>query len=168
MLENGLVNLLEAEVHALLALLERSNVLLKLLVDLSDDSVEPIFDVCVRQINLFRHLNGLVVELLRGLNLNVQLMDFRVGAPTTLNLNVRLLVLHLQLVELLGHLLVLVPQDVQLLLVVAHGLEQLRVGCLPREELLYDLLNIGETRLRSNLLEGLLNLCCSRHLFVHL
>ena len=109
MLENGLVNLLEAEVHALLALLERSNVLLELLVDLSDDSVEPIFDVCVRQINLFRHLNGLVVELLRGLNLNVQLMDFRVGAPTTLNLNVRLLVLHLQLVELLGHLLVLVP-----------------------------------------------------------
>ena len=59
-------------------------------------------------------------------------------------------------------------QHVQLLLVVADGLEQLRVGRLAREELLHDLLNIREASLRSDLLERLLNFSRSRHLFVHL
>ena len=98
----------------------------------------------------------------------MELMDLGVGRSTAFNLNVRLLVLHLQLVELLCHLLVLVPQRVQLLLVVADCLEQLRVRGLTREELLHDLLDVGEARLRPDLLEGLLDFGRPRHLFVHL
>ena len=59
-------------------------------------------------------------------------------------------------------------QHVKLLLVVADGLEELRVGRLAREELLHDLLNIREASLRSDLLESLLDFGRPRHLFVHL
>jgi len=77
------------------------------------------------------------------------------------------LVLHLQLVELFGNLLVFAPQSVQLLFVFAYGVQQLRVGRLPREELLHDLLDVAEAGLRSDLLERALNLRRLRHLRVH-
>ena len=167
-LDDRLHDLLKAELHRPIFLLERTNVLAKLLVDLANDPVQPVFHVCVCELDLLAHLDRLVVELLRRLDLNVQLVNLRVGRATTLNLNIGLLVLHLELVELLGDLLVLVPQHVQLLLVVAHGLQQLRVGCFPREKLLDDLLDIGEACLRSDLLEGLLYLSRPCHFLVHL
>ena len=159
---------MEAELHRPVLLLEGANILTELLINLADHPVQPVLDICIGQFNLLVHLNGFIVELLRGLDLDMKLMDLGVGGASSFNLDIWLLVLHLQLVELFCHLLVLMPQHVQLLLVVADGLKKLRVSGLPCEELLHDLLNIGETRLRSNLLEGLLNLCCSRHLFVHL
>ena len=60
------------------------------------------------------------------------------------------------------------PQHVQLLLVVRHSLKQLTVGRLPREELLNDLLHIGEASLRPYLLKRLLYFRRARHLLVHL
>lgn len=76
--------------------------------------------------------------------------------------------MHLQLVELLRDLLVLSPQTIQLLFVLTHGVQQLRVGRFSCEELLHDLLNVTEARLSSDLLESTLYLSCLRHLSVHL
>ena len=167
-LDDRLHDFLEAELHRPVLFIEGADVLAKLLVNLADHPVEPVLHICVGQLNLLIHLDGLVVELLRSLDLNVELMDLGVGRSTALNLNIWLLVLHLQLVQLLGDLLVLMSQHVQLLLIVADGLEQLRVGRLAREKLLHDLLNIREASLRSDLLEGLLDFSCSCHLLVHL
>ena len=47
-------------------------------------------------------------------------------------------------------------------------MQQLRVSGLTSEELLDDLLYIGETGLRTDHLEGLFNLGRPRHLLVHL
>ena len=167
-LDDRLHDFLEAELHRPVLVIEGADVLAKLLVNLADHPVEPVLHICVSQLNLLIHLDGLVVELLRSLDLNVELMDLGVGRSTALNLNIWLLVLHLQLVQLFGDLLVLMSQHVQFLLIVADGLEQLRVGRLAREKLLHDLLNIREASLRSDLLEGLLNFSCSCHLLVHL
>lgn len=138
------------------------------MVNLADNSVEPVFDIGISEIDLFVHLDGLVVELLRGLNLDMELMNLGVRGATTFDFNVWLLVLHLKLVKLFSDLLVLMSQHVQLLLVVADSLQQLRVCGFSREEFLNDLLHIRETCLSANLLESLLDLCGSGHLFVHL
>ena len=158
---------MEPKFHRSVLLLKRPNVLPELLVDLADHPVQPVLHIGVREFDLFAHLDRLVVEFLGGLDLNVELVDLRVGGAATLNLDVGLLVLHLQLVQFLRHLLVLMPQHVQLLLIIRHSLKQLTVGGLPREELLNDLLHIGEASLRSDLLESLLDLRCTGHLFVH-
>ena len=158
---------MEPKFHRSVLLLKRPNVLPELLVDLADHPVQPVLHIGVGEFDLFAHLDRLVVEFLRGLDLDVELVDLRVGGAATLNLDVGLLVLHLQLVQFFRHLLVLVPQHVQLLLIIRHSLKQLTVGRLPREELLNDLLHIGEASLRSDLLESLLNLRSTGHLFVH-
>ena len=77
-------------------------------------------------------------------------------------------VLHLEFVELLSHLLVLSTQVVELLLVFANSLQKLRVGGLSGEELLHNLLDVGEASLGANVLEGLFDLGGACHLFVHL
>ena len=159
---------MEAELHRPVLLLECANILTKLLINLADHPVQPVLYICIGQFNLLVHFDGFIVELLRSLDLDMKLMDLGIGGASSFNLDIWLLVLHLQLVELFCHLLVLMPQHVQLLLVVADGLKKLRVRGLPCEELLHDLLNIGETRLRSNLLESLLNLSSACHFLLHL
>lgn len=76
--------------------------------------------------------------------------------------------MHLQLVELLRDLLILPAQTIELLFVLTHSVQQLRVSRLSREELLHDLLNVTEARLSSDLLESTLDLGGLRHLSVHL
>ena len=64
-------------------------------------------------------LGSLFIELLCGLNLDVQLMDLRIGRTSVFNLNILVrLILHGQIVELFSDLLVLVSESVQLFLVV--------------------------------------------------
>lgn len=168
-LDDGLHDFLEAEMHRLLLFVVLANVLAKLLVNLLDHTVEPVSHIGVRQFDLLVHLSRLVVLFLGCLDLAVQLVDVWVGRATHLDVAVLLLVrvLHLQLVEFLCDILVIMAKAVQLLLVVADSLQQLRVGGLSCEELGHNLLNIGETGLCPNLLEGLLDLCSSGHLFVH-
>jgi len=57
---------------------------------------------------------------------------------------------------------------VKFLLILADSLQKLRVGGLTREELLHDLLDIGEASLGANLLESSLDFVRPRHLLVHL
>ena len=78
--------------------MEGADVLAKLLVNLADHPIEPVLHIGVGQFDLLVHLDGLVVKFLRGLDLNVELVDLGVGRSTALNLYVGLLVLHLQLV----------------------------------------------------------------------
>lgn len=78
-LDYGLHNLVEAEVERLLIFAVGSDVLPELLVDFLDDSLEPLADVCIRQLHLLVHFDSLVVELLGCLDLDVELVDFRVG-----------------------------------------------------------------------------------------
>ena len=52
--------------------------------------------------------------------------------------------MHLELVEFLPPVLILSAKIVDLALVVTHSHQQLAVGLLPGEELVYDLLNIGQ------------------------
>lgn len=161
---------LEAEVHRLVLLVILTDVFLELLVDLVDDSVQPVFHILVSELDLLFGLNGLLVELLSRLDLDVQLVNLWVARASARNLEIGLLliVLHLELVKLLSDLLVLTAQPVQFLLVVADGMEQLRVGSLPREELLHDLLNVRKTCLCANLLKCLLYLGSACHLTLHL
>lgn len=95
-------------------------------------------------------------------------MDFWVGTAPTLNLNVWLLILNLQLVEFLSNLLILMSKNVKLLLVVADGLEELWVGSFSGEELLNNLLHVREPSLSPDLLESLLDLSRTCHFLVHL
>ena len=102
-LENGLHDLLEAEAHSLLFLVVSSNVLTELLIDLLDHAVEPVTHVGVGELDLLVHLSGLLVELLSGLDLDVKLVDLRVGRTALHDLDVLVVrVLHLELVELLS------------------------------------------------------------------
>lgn len=104
----------------------------------------------------------------------MELMDLGVSRATTTLINInlsRLLVvrvLHLKLVELLRDLLILTAQMVELLFVLANGLQELGIGCLTGEEFLHDLLNVREAGLSANLLEGSLNFISPRHFLVHL
>ena len=168
--DDGLHDLLEAEVHCLFLLVVGTNIFAELLVNLLNDAVQPVTHVSVSQFNFFVHLDSLVVELLRRLDLDVQLVDLWVSRATSLNFKVSLLVrvLHLQLVELLSHLLILTTKSIEFLLILAHCVQQLRVSRLTSEELLHDLLHIRKTCLGSNLLESLFDFSSSSHLFVHL
>lgn len=78
-LDDGLHYLFEAEGHRLLLLAVRTYVIAKLLVNLLNDSVQPITHVRVNQLDLLGHLNCLVVELLGRLNLHVELVDFGIS-----------------------------------------------------------------------------------------
>ena len=133
---------MEPKLHRSVLLLKRPNVLSELLVDLADHPIQPVLHIGVREFDLFAHLDRLVVEFLGGLDFDVELVDLRIGRAATFDLDVGLLVLHLELVQLFRHLLVLMPQHVQLLLIVRHSLKQLTVGCFSGEELLDDLLHI--------------------------
>lgn len=172
-LNDSLHNLLEAETHSLFVLVVGSNVLLELLINLLNDPVEPVAHVSVSKLDLFGHFGILLVEFLGGLNLDVEMVNLGVSrAITTLiNVNVGWLlirVVHLQLVEFLRDLLVLAAQVVQLLFVLADGLQKLRIGGLTGEELLDDMLDVREASLSTNLLEGSLDLLRPAHLPVHL
>ena len=169
-LDQGLQHLLEAEAHRLLLLAVGPNFLPELLVNLLDDSAEPVADVLVSQLDLLVHVRCLLVQFLRRLDLDVQVVNLGVRRAAIGHLAVGVLVgiLHLQLVQLLSDTFVLPPQIVQLVLVVTHRLQQLRVSLLAREELLHDLLDVGEASLRPNLLEGLLDLGSVIHFLVHL
>ena len=77
-------------------------------------------------------------------------------------------VLHLELVQFLSDLFMIMAQSVKLLLVLAYSMEQLRVGGFTSEELLDNLLNIREASLGVDLLEGSLYLGIAGHLLLHL
>ena len=94
-LDDRLHDLLEPKLHRAVLLLERPDILPELLIDLADHPIQPILHIGVRQLHLLAHLNRLIVQFLCRLDLNVELMDLRVGGTATLNLDVGLLVLHL-------------------------------------------------------------------------
>ena len=170
-LDHGLHDFLKAEEHCLFVLVVGADVLTELLVDLLDNTIEPVSHVRVSQVDLLAHLDGLVIQLLGSLDLDVQLMDLRIGRSAVslnLKLGMRVRILHLQLVELLSDLLVLTTKSVKFFLVFADSMEQLRVSCLSCEEFLDDLLHIREASLSSDHLEGLLDLRSPGHLLVHL
>ena len=78
-LNHSLHHLHETEVHSLFIFAILANILVKLLVNLLDDAVEPVFDVGVGQFNFFSHFGGLVVQFLGSLDLDVKLMDLWVS-----------------------------------------------------------------------------------------
>ena len=78
-LNHSLHHLHETEVHSLFIFAILANILVKLLVNLLDDAVEPVFDVGIGQFNFFSHLGGLVVQFLGSLDLDVKLMDLWVS-----------------------------------------------------------------------------------------
>ena len=169
-LDDCLHNLLEAETHRLFFLVVGSDVLTELLVNLLDNAAEPFSHVRVSQVHFLAHLDSLVVELLSGLDLDGELVDLWVGRASTLDLEVGMWVrvLHLQLVQLLCHLFVLVAKSIQLLLVIAHILQILVVRRLTSVEFLNDLLDVRFASLGTNVLESLLNLGRAVHFFFHL
>ena len=169
-LDHGLHDLLEAEVHRLLLLVVRTDILSELLINLFDDPGEPVTHVGVGQFNLLAYLDRFLVKLLRSLDPDVELVDLGVGETTLLDFDTDLLVsvVHLQLMKLLCDRLVLMTKTVEFFFVIADGLKQLRVGSLSCEELGDDLLDVREASLSSDLLEGLLDLRGPRHLFIHL
>ena len=64
-LDNGLHNFLEAEAHSFLVLVIGSDILLKLLINLLDDPVQPVANVRVSELDLLAHIDGLLIQLLR-------------------------------------------------------------------------------------------------------
>ena len=99
-------------------------------------------------------------------------MDLRVGGPVTCHLLscfiLLIRVLHLEFVQFLSDLFMIMAQSVKLLLVLAYSMEQLTVGCFTSEELLDNLLNVREASLSVDLLESSLNLGVAGHLLLHL
>ena len=102
----------------------------------------------------------------------MKLVDLRVGGPVTCHFLSSLIllirVLHLEFVQFLSDLFIIMAQMIQLLLIDADSGKQLGVGCLTSEELLDDLLNVGEASLSVNLLESTLYFGVAGHLFLHL
>ena len=102
----------------------------------------------------------------------MQIVDLRVGGPIACHfLNILILligVLHLEFVQFLSDLLVIMAQSIKLLLVLADSMKQLRVGCLASEELLDDLLNVREASLCVDLLESLFDFGITGHFLLHL
>ena len=168
--DDGLHDLLKAEAHCLFLLVVGADVLSKLLVNFLDDSVQPVTHVRVSQLNFFQHLLRLFVQFLSRLDLHVQLVDLGVRRTSAFDFEVCLLVsvMHLKFVEFFDDLFVLAAEMVKLLFVFAYSIQQLRVRRLSREELLHDLLDVGEACLRADLLERLLDLGRAGHLLVHL
>ena len=99
-------------------------------------------------------------------------MDLRVGGSVACHLlSIWILlirVLHLEFVQFLSDLLIIMAQSIKLLLVLADSVKQLRVGCLASEELLDDLLNVREASLCVDLLESLFDFGISSHFLLHL
>ena len=128
------------------------------MVNFLDNSVEPIFNVGVDQVNFLRRFYDLVVVFLSALDLNVKRVDLRIDRAASFDSYRRLLVLHLEFVEVLGDFFVIVTENVKLILVLADSLQQLRVSRFTGEELRDDLLNIREACLGTDLLESVLDL----------
>ena len=77
-LNHSLHHFLETSVHCLVFFAVCTNVLAELLINLSDDTVEPVSDVLVSKLNLLVDLNGFVIELLGRLDLDMKLVYFGV------------------------------------------------------------------------------------------
>ena len=81
-LYHSLHHFFEASVHRLVLLTVLTDVLAKLLINLSDDTVEPVSHVLVSKFNLLIDLSGFVIEFLSRLDLDMKLVDFGVRRLT--------------------------------------------------------------------------------------
>ena len=77
LLKNGLLDLVKFESHGLIngALLDS---LIELLVNLDDNSLQPVVNLVLSQLYLLVHFDGLLVFFLLRLQLGVELVDLRV------------------------------------------------------------------------------------------
>lgn len=128
------------------------------MVNFLDNSVEPVFNVSVDQVNFLGRFHDLVVVFLSALDLNVKRVDLRIDRASSFDSDGRLLVLHLEIVEVLSDFFVIVTENVKLIFILADSLQKLRVSRFTSEELGDDLLNIRETCLGTDLLESVLDL----------
>ena len=82
-LEDGLHEAVKSIMHGLVLFAEGSDLFAELLVNLFDDSVQPVAHVRVSEFDLLCHFRRLFMQFLSRLDLNVKLVDLRVGRATT-------------------------------------------------------------------------------------
>ena len=140
------------------------------------DTLGPVGDLVIDDVDSLESLLEQPVVLLRVLELVVHLDDFgvvfaQIGNVYGFRLGGLLLVnvgVDLELVETLGKLFVLLFQLINLGFTGTDSDQEVGVGLLTGQESLDHLLDVGNTGVRLDLLEGIVDFMGVSHLFLHL
>ena len=161
-------NLLELECHSLV--LERTNILAKLLINLADHTLNPAFDLIIDELDLFVEFLWFLIFLLMFLDWRIKFMKiWSKGTPARLSFLSACLItaLYRKFMKFLSAWLIFWSKPVNFLFVFRNGRQELRIGLFAGQKFLDDILNIREPSSCSYLLESILNQECAIHFFFH-
>jgi len=170
LLTNGIHDLCESESHRLVG--ELTNVLVELLINFLRDTGRPGGNLVICKLDFLVDLLGLLVKFKILFVLLVKLSQL--GSKLGLSLGVSLVlilvlvVVHLEFLQLLTPVLVVLPKFVDFGFVFAYRLEKLGVGLFACQEQVHDFLHVGVSSGGSNLLECAFDFKSPIHLPFHL
>lgn len=133
----------------------------------------PVCDLVADEVNILLTIINNLVVLLVLRDLLMQLIDLlRLLGHAQAFAGVRVLlvavIVNLKNMKFLLFLIILRPQLIKLLFILAHCAQELRIRLLPREELVYHFLNVTVASGGSDLAEGVLEVAVLIHLILHL
>ena len=166
----------ECQCFSIQIVVERLNVLSKLLVYLLDHPRAPSFNLVVYQVDFLLQLDCFLLSLSECGDFFVEGLNFwRQEGPLVLSTiscgsgcSIVFIIFHLVLMQLGGLLLVLNPKVINFALILRDGHQELRVGVLTSQEPRDDLIHVTVPSGCPDLLEGQFDILVPVHLLLHL